>query len=47
MDDGDETEVDPGDFTIIPPGHDAWMVGDESCTGMDFTGAKTYATTSS
>ena len=47
MGDGDETEVDPGDFTIIPPGHDAWVMGVESCTGMDFTGAKTYATTSS
>ncbi|MEO9362620.1 MAG: cupin domain-containing protein [Nitrososphaera sp.] len=43
MDDGAETEVGPGDFTIVPPGHDAWVVGDEPCTGVDFTGAKTYA----
>lgn len=43
MDDGTETEVGPGDFTIVPPGHDAWVVGDEPSTGVDFTGAKTYA----
>ncbi|MGI0019276.1 MAG: cupin domain-containing protein [Nitrososphaera sp.] len=43
MDDGTESEVGPGDFTIIPPGHDAWTVGNEPCVGVDFTGAKTYA----
>lgn len=26
--DGTETEIGPGDFAIIPPGHDAWTVGD-------------------
>ncbi|HKZ62082.1 MAG TPA: cupin domain-containing protein [Nitrososphaera sp.] len=43
MDDGTESEAGPGDFTVIPPGHDAWVVGDEQCIGIDFTGAKTYA----
>jgi quercetin dioxygenase-like cupin family protein len=43
MDDGTETEAGPGDFAIIPPGHDAWVVGNEPCIGIDFTGAKTYA----
>jgi uncharacterized cupin superfamily protein len=43
MDDGAEIEVGPGDFTVIPPGHDAWTVGSEPCIGVDFTGAKTYA----
>jgi hypothetical protein len=43
MDDGTEAEAGPGDFMIIPPGHDAWMVGNEPCVGIDFTGAKTYA----
>lgn len=43
MDDGTESEAGPGDFTIIPPGHDAWIVGNEPCVGVDFTGAKTYA----
>ncbi len=29
MDDGTEEELGPGDLTIIPPGHDAWVVGNE------------------
>ena len=28
MDDGEEMEFGPGDFSIIPPGHDAWTVGE-------------------
>ena len=43
MDDGTEAEAGPGDSVIIPPGHDAWVVGNEPCIGIDFTGAKTYA----
>ncbi len=43
MDDGTESEAGPGDFAVIPPGHDAWIVGNEPCVGVDFTGAKTYA----
>ena len=27
MDDGEEIEYGPGDFAVIPPGHDAWIVG--------------------
>ena len=29
MDDGTEAELGPGDIAVIPPGHDAWVVGDE------------------
>jgi hypothetical protein len=29
MNDGDEMDVGPGDALRIPPGHDAWVVGDE------------------
>ena len=43
MDDGNEQEFGPGDTGIIPPGHDAWIVGNEPFVGVDFTGAKTYA----
>jgi hypothetical protein len=28
---------------MIPPGHDAWMVGDEACVAVDFTGVSSYA----
>src|SRR5262245_10114329 len=44
MDDGTEGEVGPGDVVVIPPGHDAWVVGDEPYVGLDFQGAKLYAT---
>jgi len=43
MNDGTEAEAGPGDAIVIPPGHDAWVVGNEPCVGIDFTGAKTYA----
>jgi quercetin dioxygenase-like cupin family protein len=38
-----EEEFGPGDVTIIPPGHNAWVVGNESVIGIDFTGLKDYA----
>lgn len=43
MDDGTEEEFGPGDAAIIPPGHDAWVVGNESVVAIDFTGLKDYA----
>jgi mannose-6-phosphate isomerase-like protein (cupin superfamily) len=36
-DDGSEMEIGPGDAYIIPPGHDAWVVGDEPATGLEFS----------
>lgn len=42
MDDGTEKEMGPGDVAEIPPGHDAWVVGDEPCILMDFAGGKIY-----
>ena len=29
MEDGPEDEFGPGDAYVVPPGHDAWVVGDE------------------
>jgi len=43
MDDGAETEIGPGDVFHLPPGHDAWTVGDEACVMVDFGGLKGYA----
>ena len=43
MDDGTEFEGGPGDTAVIPPGHDAWVVGDEPCVSIDFTGMKDFA----
>jgi hypothetical protein len=30
----------------MPPGHDAWIVGDERCVLLDFGGLKGYAQSS-
>lgn len=43
MDDGDEVDIAAGDFAMIPPGHDAWTVGDEVCTVFDYGGVAHYA----
>jgi quercetin dioxygenase-like cupin family protein len=43
MDDGTEFEMAPGDVGTIPPGHDAWVVGDDMCVTVDWTGAGNYA----
>jgi quercetin dioxygenase-like cupin family protein len=43
MDDGEEVEYGPGDFAVMPPGHDAWTVGDEDCVFIDFQGFADYA----
>lgn len=43
MDGGEEIEVGPGDVFHMPPGHDGWIVGDESCVLLDFGGLKGYA----
>jgi quercetin dioxygenase-like cupin family protein len=38
MSDGEEMEYGPGDFGIMPPGHDAWVIGDEPCVVIDWQG---------
>ncbi|MCP3097966.1 cupin domain-containing protein [Myxococcus sp. K15C18031901] len=43
MRDGQEFDLGPGDVAFIPPGHDAWVVGNEPCRAVDFTGAEDYA----
>jgi quercetin dioxygenase-like cupin family protein len=42
MDDGTENEMGPGDVAEIPPGHDAWVLGNEPCVMLDFSAGKTY-----
>lgn len=43
MDDGTEEEFGPGDIGVVPPGHDAWVVGDEPAVMLDITGMIDYA----
>jgi hypothetical protein len=43
MDDGAEFDCKPGDVSILPPGHDAWVVGNEPVVVVDFQGMIDYA----
>lgn len=43
MDDGEESEFGPGDLMVCPPGHDAWVLGDERCVVVDWQGYGAYA----
>jgi quercetin dioxygenase-like cupin family protein len=43
MDDGAQLTVGPGDVFHMPPGHDAWIVGDEPCVVIDWQGVADYA----
>jgi quercetin dioxygenase-like cupin family protein len=43
MDDGTEKDLKAGDVALIPPGHDAWVVGNEPAIVIDFQGMVDYA----
>jgi quercetin dioxygenase-like cupin family protein len=43
MDNGEEMEFGPGDFALMAPGHDAWVIGDEPCVVVDWQGYTEYA----
>ena len=43
MDDGAEFDCRPGDVSLLPSGHDAWVVGDEAAVVGDFQGMVDYA----
>jgi class 3 adenylate cyclase len=40
--DGTTLQIGPGDAYEIPPGHDAWVVGDEGWETVEFTSARTF-----
>ena len=44
-DDGTEIDISPGNAYVIEPGHDAWVVGDDTFVGYEFEGkaAEEYA----
>ncbi|MBC6449907.1 nuclear transport factor 2 family protein [Actinokineospora xionganensis] len=45
LDDGREFEIHADDLVDIPPGHDAWVIGDETCVMLDASPEATgYAT---
>jgi len=43
MVDGTEFDCKPGDVSLLPSGHDAWVVGDEPAVVIDFQGMIDYA----
>ena len=43
MDDGTEFVCRPGDVSLLPSGHDAWVVGNEPAVVVDFQGMIDYA----
>jgi hypothetical protein len=43
MDDGSEFDCRPGDVSLLPSGHDAWVVGNEPAIVVDFQGMVDYA----
>ena len=43
MDDGTELVCKPGDVSLLPSGHDAWVVGNENVVIVDFQGMVDYA----
>ena len=43
MDDGSTFDCNPGDVSLVPPGHDAWVLGDEPVVIVDFQGMLDYA----
>ncbi len=43
MADGAEFDAVPGDVTMLPSGHDAWVVGDKPVIVVDWYGTSNYA----
>lgn len=43
MKDGNEFDLKPGDVSVLPSGHDAWVVGKEPVVLVDWHGAGDYA----
>ena len=42
MDDGAQEDFSKNDVMLLPPGHDAWSVGDEPCTFVEFSRGNDY-----
>jgi hypothetical protein len=43
MDDGSQAEFGPGDVSQLPPGHDAWVVGNEPVVVIAISGMGDHA----
>jgi len=43
MEDGTTADIGPNEAFEIPPGHHAWVIGDDPWVAIDFRGARSYA----
>jgi ethanolamine utilization protein EutQ (cupin superfamily) len=44
LSDGPEEAFSAGDVMLLPPGHDAWAVGDRACIFVEFSKGNDYYT---
>ena len=44
MDDGSQQDFSKNDIMLLPPGHDAWSVGNEPCVFVEFSHGNDYYT---
>lgn len=42
MDDGSQQDFSKNDVMLLPPGHDAWTVGEEPCVFVEFSRGNDY-----
>jgi hypothetical protein len=42
MDDGSEEDFSKNEVMLLPPGHDAWTVGDQPCVFVEFSRGNDY-----
>jgi quercetin dioxygenase-like cupin family protein len=42
LSDGSQEDFSAGDVMLLPPGHDAWSVGDQACTFVEFSKGNDY-----
>jgi len=42
--DGTTLELEPDDVFDLPPGHDSWVIGDEDCVLLEWTGMRRWRT---
>jgi quercetin dioxygenase-like cupin family protein len=40
--DGSREDFSAGDVMLLPPGHDAWAVGEQACTFVEFSKGNDY-----
>jgi len=43
MADGTELEIGAGEVAVLEPGHDGWVIGDETAVAIDWGGAHVWA----